>query len=132
MAHKVPFIVAELGLDVDPFLLHLYAALAEKERAMISERTRAALAALKVQGVRLGNPTNLHQARARSREIRTKSADQHAANLLPVIRSIQASGIKSLNGVAKALNARGIRTARGGAWYPATVRNVLLRANAYG
>ena len=43
MAHKVPFLVAELGPDVDPFVLHLFAALAEKERALISTRTRQAL-----------------------------------------------------------------------------------------
>jgi DNA invertase Pin-like site-specific DNA recombinase len=54
MAHRVPFLVAELGPDVDPFMLHLFAALAEKERAMISQRTRAALAALKARGVALG------------------------------------------------------------------------------
>jgi hypothetical protein len=42
MAHRVPFIVAELGADADPFMLHLYAALAEKERALISARTKAA------------------------------------------------------------------------------------------
>ena len=42
MAHRVPFIVAELGADADPFMLHLYAALAEKERALIAERTREA------------------------------------------------------------------------------------------
>ena len=52
MAQKVPFIVAELGADADPFMLHIYAALAEKERALISERTRAALAQKKAQGVR--------------------------------------------------------------------------------
>lgn len=54
MARKVPFLVAELGADVDPFMLHLFAALAEKERAMISQRTKAALAALKARGVKLG------------------------------------------------------------------------------
>ncbi len=62
MVQRVPFLVAELGPDVDPFMLHIYAALAEKERRMISERTRAALAARKRQGVRLGNPTNLDEA----------------------------------------------------------------------
>jgi DNA invertase Pin-like site-specific DNA recombinase len=56
MAHKVPFVVAELGADVDPFILHLFAALAKKERALIGVRTKAALAAAKARGVRLGNP----------------------------------------------------------------------------
>jgi len=56
MAHRVPFVVAELGPDIDPFVLHLFAALAEKERALISARTRAALAAAKERGTKLGNP----------------------------------------------------------------------------
>ena len=64
MAQRVPFLVAELGADVDPFMLHIYAALAEKERCMISERTRAAFAVRKGQGALLGNRTNLDVARA--------------------------------------------------------------------
>jgi tetratricopeptide (TPR) repeat protein len=52
----VPFVVAELGTDADPFMLHLYAALAEKERALISQRTREASKAAKARGVVLGNP----------------------------------------------------------------------------
>jgi DNA invertase Pin-like site-specific DNA recombinase len=55
MAQRVPFIVAELGRDADPFMLHLYAALAEKERRLISERTKAALAIRKATGGKLGN-----------------------------------------------------------------------------
>src|SRR6476660_2179711 len=62
MSHRVPFVVAELGADVDPFVLHLFAALAEKERSLISTRTRQALAAAKARGVPLGNP-KLSQAR---------------------------------------------------------------------
>ena len=54
MTHRVPFIVAELGADADPFMLHIYAALAEKERALISRRTADALAAKKVSGVKVG------------------------------------------------------------------------------
>jgi hypothetical protein len=53
MKHRVPFIVTELGADTDPFLLHLYAALAEKKRRLISERTRAAMAKAKERGVSL-------------------------------------------------------------------------------
>src|SRR3954462_9577163 len=65
MAQKVPFIVAELGADADPFMLHLYAALAEKERALISARTKAALKAKKATGTKLGNQTNLGDAQKR-------------------------------------------------------------------
>src|SRR4249919_1794096 len=54
MAQKVPFIVAALGKNVDPFMLHIYAAMAQQERAMISRRTKEALVAAKVRGVRLG------------------------------------------------------------------------------
>jgi len=64
MAQRVPFIVAELGRDADPFMLHLYAALAEKERRLISERTKAALSARKSQGARLGNRQNPREAAA--------------------------------------------------------------------
>jgi DNA invertase Pin-like site-specific DNA recombinase len=62
LTERVRFIVAELGADVDPFILHLFAALAEKERAMISTRTRDALGRAKARGVKLGSP-KLAQAR---------------------------------------------------------------------
>src|SRR4051812_24025851 len=62
MAQRVPFLVAELGADTDPFVLHLYVALAEKERAMIAARTKAAFQAKKAAGVKLGNRTNLDEA----------------------------------------------------------------------
>src|SRR5688572_15391051 len=81
MAQRVPFIVAELGCDADPFMLHLYAALAEKERRLISERTRAALAAKKASGIRLGNPTNAAHALNIGREVQARQADAFAASL---------------------------------------------------
>jgi DNA invertase Pin-like site-specific DNA recombinase len=62
MAQRVPFMVAELGRDADPFMLHLYAALAEKERRLISERTRAALQAKRAAGARPGNLLNSRDA----------------------------------------------------------------------
>jgi DNA invertase Pin-like site-specific DNA recombinase len=127
MTHRVPFVVAELGADADPFMLHLYAALAEKERALISARTKAALAVKKAQGVKLGNPRaaeTIDRAHAAARS----AADRFAANVLPVVREIQSSGATTLDAVARALNARGVRTARGGRWHPMTVSNLLDRA----
>jgi DNA invertase Pin-like site-specific DNA recombinase len=129
MAQRVPFIVAELGADADPFMLHIYAALAEKERHLISDRTRAALAAKKAQGAKLGNRTNLDEAAAKGATANRSGADAFAANVLPVVRQIQASGATTLRAIAEALNARGIRTARGGAWHSSTVGNLLARAN---
>ncbi|HEY2527167.1 MAG TPA: recombinase family protein [Xanthobacteraceae bacterium] len=127
MAHKVPFVVAELGPDVDPFILHLFAALAEKERALISTRTKAALAAAKARGVTLGGP-KLKQARKAAVASLKAIADHHAANVLPVICEIERSGATSLHQIADALNARGISTPRGGQWYAKSVANVLARA----
>ena len=127
MAHRVPFLVVELGSDVDPFILHLFAALAEKERAMIASRTKVALAAAKARGVKLGGP-KLAEAREIAVAAIKLMADRHAANVLPVIRDVQRSGAKSLRAVAEALNARGISTSRGGRWHAMTVRNVLARA----
>ena len=112
MAHRVPFLVAELGPDVDPFILHLFAALAEKERAMISVRTKAALAAAKKRGVRLGGP-KLAQARKLALQTIEATADQHAANVLPIIREIKRAGADTLREIADALNARGVSTAQG-------------------
>ena len=123
---RVPFLVAELGADVDPFVLHLFAALAEKERAMIAERTRAGLRAARERGVKLGGP-KLKQARKAAVATIKAQADQHAANVLPIIRAIQRVGATTLREVAAALNARGIATARGGQWHATTVRNLLGR-----
>src|SRR5258708_3309138 len=127
MAHKVPFLVAELGPDVDPFVLHLFAALAEKERALISTRTRQALAAAKARGVALGNP-KLHVARRNAVEAVTAEAERFAANVVPIIREAQKAGATTLREIAAALNARGVATARGGQWHGTSVSNILERA----
>ncbi len=126
MAHRVPFVVAELGADADPFMLHLWAALAEKERNLISARTKAALAVAKARGTILGNP-RLAEARAVAHARLRAGAVTHARAVAPAIREARAAGATSLRQVAAALNARGIATARGGRWEAQTVANVLRR-----
>ena len=133
MAKRVPFVVAELGSDVDPFMLHLYAALAEKERRLISQRTKAALAAAKARGVKLGNPNGAAAIRRAGKGTKAAvkalkaGADAHARQLAPVVRELQAEGHTSLPALARELNERQMRTPRGGKWHPSSVRNLLQR-----
>ena len=107
--------------------LHILAAVAEHERVMISERTKVALQAAKARGTVLGNPS-LGEARKRGHAAQRAMAGQFAANVLPVMRELQAAGVTSRNAIAGELNRRGVKTARGGAWTHVTVGNVLARA----
>ncbi|MBB3997864.1 recombinase family protein [Aureimonas pseudogalii] len=127
MAQRVPFIVTELGADADPFMLHIYAALAEKERAMIAARTKAALQAKKAAGAKLGNRTNLEVAQKAGAASNAVAADVFAGNVVPIVRQLQASGLRTLRDLAEALNVRGVRTVRGGEWTAMTVKRVLDR-----
>jgi DNA invertase Pin-like site-specific DNA recombinase len=127
MAQRVPFIVAELGRDADPFMLHLYAALAEKERRLISERTTAALQAKKAGGAKLGNPSNLGVAGSLGRAVQSQVADEFATSLMPLLQAIRNAGTNTLSEIAAGLNDRGIRSARGGIWHRSSVRNLLAR-----
>jgi DNA invertase Pin-like site-specific DNA recombinase len=136
MANRVPFIVSELGPDVDPFMLHVYAALAEKERRLISERTRAALAAAKARGVKLGNPNLTPAARSEGRKravgARIEAARERAASYRPILRELQAAGIASASGLAKKLNEQGVPTPLGtGKWQAITVQRVLARIGTH-
>ena len=112
--------------------VHILAAVAEHEREMISARTMAALAASKARGRRLGWSIEGRQQEQRRAALKGAGAgraraDAFAANIGPVVASMRAAGVTTLAGIAEALNARGIRTARGGAWYATTVRNLVLR-----
>ncbi len=126
MSHRVPFLVTELGKDCDPFLLHIYAALSEKERQMISQRTKAALAQAKNRGVVLGNQTNLADAQAQGQASNSAGADEFAAKLFPIIKAYRDAG-KTLREIATALDASGIKTARGGKWAAAQVGAIIKR-----
>jgi DNA invertase Pin-like site-specific DNA recombinase len=125
MANRVPFLVAEMGPNVDPFMLHIYASLAEKERALISERTKAALAAAKARGVKLGSP-NAAKAAELGRAARSSQAAKANATTRAVIVDIKRSGTTTLAGIAKALEDRGIKTPAGrSTWAPMQVSRLI-------
>jgi len=116
MAQKVPFLVAELGMQAPSFMLHIFAALAQEGRRMISERTRAGLQAARRRGVKLGNPTigrdNKRAAMDRARELR------------PILKALAG---QSARAIAAELNNREIATPRGLKWSAMTVIRVQRR-----
>ncbi len=111
------------------FTLHLYAAIAEHERTLISERTKAALAAAKARGVALGGHRGhvlpSHKAAQVSAKVRSASASAKAADVRVSIDQARANGASSLREIAAALNANGITTPRGGAWAASQVKRVI-------
>jgi DNA invertase Pin-like site-specific DNA recombinase len=130
MAERVPFVVAELGVQQDPFVLHLFAALAEKERELIAARTKAGLSAARAQGVALG-------MRGKSRDaVQSIARKGAAANMAfadkraEALRWQVAGALKeagSYLGAARLLNAKAIATPRRKSWHAASVRNVCCR-----
>lgn len=138
MESGVEFVACDLPA-ANRFTLHVMAAMAEHERVMIAERTRAALAAKKARGAQLGfaNPKRMDagacgakgraKAVAAAATLRVERAEARAQDIRPVIEDVQAAGITSLRGIADELNRRGERTARGGLWQAESVRRVLRR-----
>jgi DNA invertase Pin-like site-specific DNA recombinase len=120
MTHRTPFIVAELGADADPFMLHLYAALAEKERRLISQRTKDALAAKKAQGVKLGG---LNAKGIANRD----AALERAKALAPIFAEL---ADKPTREIARILNERKVETPTGKPWSAMTVNRVRKRLAA--
>lgn len=121
MVHGVEFIACELGRQSDPFMLHLFAALAEKERALISQRTTAALAALKRRGRKLGSPRPMRGARV--------SADlRHAMAVARDRTWLTVAGGGSLSERAARLNAAGYKTAAGKPFTRVTLSRMVRRA----
>jgi DNA invertase Pin-like site-specific DNA recombinase len=127
MAEKVEFIVTELGRQDDPFVLHLYAALAQKERLLISERTKAGLAAAKARGVKLGNPKLRRDGKkyaALGGAASAVAAHSRAADLKPLYEAAKAEGAATYQEIADYLNNMHITTLRGKRWYPASVQRL--------
>ncbi|MGC5777590.1 recombinase family protein [Methylobacterium sp. NFXW15] len=132
LARNVAFIanLMESGVEMvavdmptaNRFTLHIMAAVAEQEAKAISDRTKAALAAAKARGVKLGN-NNIAQ---HAKEARA-AADAYASTLTAALSEIRASGAHSVRDTAAALNARGIATRTGGQWHPTSVQRLLVR-----
>jgi DNA invertase Pin-like site-specific DNA recombinase len=120
MAHRVEFVVCDLGRQSDPFVLHLYAALAEKERSMISARTKAGLAAAKARGTKLGmsarNKRDVRQIAASGAKANQTAAIERTESLRWAVESAL-SGDASLRKASELLNDRGIASPGGGRWH---------------
>jgi DNA invertase Pin-like site-specific DNA recombinase len=107
------------------------ALVAQKERESISERTKAALAAAKARGVKLGNPKGAAHIAGRYQKEAVAAvkagADERAKGLASTIAGIRAAGVTSANAIAAELNRQEIATPRGGKWSARSVLNVLAR-----
>jgi DNA invertase Pin-like site-specific DNA recombinase len=123
MESGVEFVAVD-NPHMNKLTIHILAAVAEHEREMISERTKAALAAAKRRGTRLGNP-NLPQAAKRGVAALKANARQFAANVRPIIEEIMRAGATSHNQIAAKLNERNVKTARGGRWTHVQVGAIL-------
>ena len=126
---KVRFVAVDMP-EADATFLQMAAVFAEWEAKKISERTKAALAQAVKQGRKLGwaIPSRREQQQPAALKGAAKNAEkarQFASNVLPIINEIRSTGISTLDAIACKLNARGVATARGSEWYPATVRSVL-------
>jgi DNA invertase Pin-like site-specific DNA recombinase len=123
MESGVEFVAAD-NPHANKLTIHILAAVAQHEREMISERTKAALAAAKARGQRLGNP-NLAEAAKLGRAALKANTRRFAANVRPIIEEIMRAGATSANAIAAKLNERNVRTARGGTWTHVQVGAIL-------
>jgi DNA invertase Pin-like site-specific DNA recombinase len=128
MRQPIRFIVVQLGLEADNFQLHLFAGLAEKERAFISQRTKAALQAKKERGESLGNLQGLVQARPKGLKVRKSNANEFALKMGKDILEWFERGEK-LSGIADRLNRLGVKTVRGGKWQATSVKRIISNLN---
>lgn len=129
MAERVPFVVTELGPDVDPFMLHIYAAVAQKEAALVSERTRVALRAARARGTKLGNP-DMDRIRGMAGAAKAAAADEFALSVSGHIDGVRSRGVTSQRAIARELTRMRVPSFTGGAWSGMAVAAVRSRLNA--
>ena len=119
----VEFVATDMP-SADRFTVSILACVAQRERELISQRTKAGLAVAKARGVILGNPNVLEARQAAQKAIQTRKKG-FAESALVFIREIQSTGVKSLNRIADCLNKRGEKTARNGRWSATAVKRVI-------
>jgi DNA invertase Pin-like site-specific DNA recombinase len=129
MESGAEFVAVDLP-QANKLTVHIMAAMAEHEASAISARTKAALAAAKARGTKLGGYRwDISQVSAKgtakSAKVRAAKASKRAADLLPTIEDIKASGATSLRAIARVLNERGIVSPSGGQWHANSVRRLL-------
>lgn len=124
MNSRVEFVCCDIP-NCDRFTISLFAILAEKEKNMISERTKNALKMVKARGIKLGNP-NPELSVIKMNEGARKGRIDFKNKIIPIINEIKSTGIKTLQGMADCLNRRGISTRNGKQWYPTQIRNLLV------
>lgn len=126
----VDFVAADMP-DANALTVHILAAVAEHEREMISQRTKAALAAAKARGMKLGNPNGAAHLRGRGNgdavAAITAKADAKAEQLRKTLARIEGDGVTSARGIAAELNTRGVLSPRGGVWSATTVQRLRER-----
>ncbi len=126
----VRFVAADMP-EANELVVGIMAVVAQAERKMISQRTKAALAAARAGGVKLGTPGNLRNQAAggeKGRAARIRIAAERAADLAPIIADVRATGAVSLRAIAANLNQRGIPAPSGGEWSAVQVRRVAVRS----
>lgn len=119
----VDFVCCDMP-QADKFTIGILALVAEREGEMISLRTKAGLAEAKRRGIKIGNP-NPARALRRAWAARTEGAVAFAMKMKPVLREIQHTGVKTLEGIADCLNRRGYLTPTGKNFYRQSVKNLL-------
>lgn len=121
---KVNFLAAD-NPHATPFLIHILVAVAEHERNLISQRTRAALVVAKGRGVKLGNP-RYNEAIPKAHAVWTKlAADRNAALRTTIQEMMAKAGTTTLAEIAHGLNLRGVKTNRGCLFTPTQVHRIL-------
>lgn len=132
MDSGVEFVACDMP-HANRLTLHLMAAMAEHEAAAISERTKAALAAAKARGVKLGNPNGAKHLLVGCRDAATASAAKRRASareaahaFQPLLDDMRANGIVTFAGLARELNRRSLPAPRGGVWTGPQVRRVVF------